>query len=99
MQVSVLVEPIKGNGYRASAPRPFNISSQGSTRDEALDKLRTRIQAILKNGTELVAMDIGPETHPLAEFAGMFKDDPYFKDVLKIMAQNRRQTNENSKVP
>src|SRR6185369_11560428 len=76
VQVSVLVERISDNGYRARGSNPFPITARGATREEALDKLRAKIQAKLQNGTELVALEIGPRPHPWLEFAGMFKDDP-----------------------
>src|SRR2546430_5237944 len=99
MQVPVLVERIKGNGYRARGKEPFAVSARGATREEALAKLRAKIQTRLKNGTEIVGLEVGPQPHPLAEFAGMFKDDPDFEDVLKIMADNRKSMNEDPAVP
>lgn len=99
MQIPVLLERVKGNGYRARGAEPFAISAKGPTRLEALAKLRAKIETRLKNGTEIVGLEVGPQTHPLAEFAGMFKDDPDFKDVLKIMADNRKKMNEDANVP
>jgi predicted RNase H-like HicB family nuclease len=99
MQIPVLVERVKGNGYRARGKDPFAVSARGATREEALAKLRAKIQTRLKNGTEIVGLDVGPQPHPLAEFAGMFKDDPLFEDVLKIMAENRKRMNEDPDVP
>jgi hypothetical protein len=99
MQIPVLVERLKGNGFRARGKEPFAVSARGSTREEALAKLRVKIQTRLKNGTEIVGLEVGPEPHPLAEFAGMFKDDPDFEDVLKIMADNRERVNEDPDVP
>ena len=99
MQIPVLVERVKGNGYRARGKDPFAVSARGATREEALAKLRAKIQTRLKNGTEIVGLEVGPQPHPLAEFAGMFKDDPDFKDVLKIMADNRKKMNEDPDVP
>jgi predicted RNase H-like HicB family nuclease len=99
MQIPVLVEKMKGNGYRARGAEPFALSAKGSTRDEALTKLQTKIQARLKNGTEIVGLEVGQQPHPLAEFAGMFKDDPLFEDVLKIMAENRKRMDEDPDVP
>ncbi len=99
MQIPVLVERVKGNGYRARGKDPFAVSARGATREEALAKLRAKIQTRLKNGTELVGLEVGPQPHPLAEFAGMFKDDPDFEDVLKIMADNRKRMNEDPDVP
>jgi predicted RNase H-like HicB family nuclease len=98
MQIPVLVERVKGNGYRARGKDPFAVSARGATREEALAKLRAKIQARLKNGTEIVGLELGPQPHPLAEFAGMFKDDPDFDDVLRIMADNRKSMNEDPDV-
>lgn len=99
MQIPVLVKRIKGNGYQAQGNEPFRVSARGATRKEALAKLRAKIEARLKNGTELVGLEVGAQPHPLAEFAGMFKDDPHFEDVLKIIAENRRKMDEDPNVP
>src|SRR5436190_22676766 len=99
MQIPVLIERVKGNGYRARGKEPFVVSAKGATREEALAKLRAKIQTRLKNGTEIVGLEIGAQPHPLAEFAGMFKDDPDFEDVLKVMAENRKRMNQDPDVP
>jgi predicted RNase H-like HicB family nuclease len=99
MQIPVLVERIKGNGYRARGKDPFALSARGETREEALANLRTKIQARLSKGTEVVGLEIDPVPHPLAEFAGMFKDDPLFEDVIKIIAQNRKAMDEDPNIP
>src|SRR5271168_4884090 len=91
MQIPVLVERVKCNGYRARGTEPFAVSARGSTREEALAKLRAKIQTRLKNGTEIVGLEVGQEPHPLAEFAGMFKDDPLFDDWRKAIAAYCRQ--------
>jgi hypothetical protein len=91
MQIPILLERVKGNGYRARGTEPFAVSAKGATRAEALAKLRAKIQARLKNGTEIVGLEVGPQAHLLAEFAGMFKDEPDFEDLLKIMADNRKR--------
>src|SRR3979490_1331680 len=94
MQIPVLVEQLKGNGYRARGKDPFAVSAKGATREEALAKLRAKIQDRLKNGTEIVALEVGPQPHPLAKFAGMFKDDPLFDDWQKAIAAYRRQVDD-----
>ena len=60
MQIPVLVERVKGNGYRARGKEPFTVSARGATREEALAKLRAKILTRLKNGTEVMALEIGP---------------------------------------
>jgi hypothetical protein len=99
MQIPVLVERVKGNGYRARGKDPFAVSAKGATREEALAKLRKKIQTRLINGTEIVGLEVGQQAQPLAEFAGMFQNDPDFEDVLKIMADNRKRMNEDADVP
>ena len=91
MKISVLVERVKRNGYRARGTEPFAVSARGSTREEALAKLRKKIQARLRKGTELVDLEVGPPSHPWMQFAGMFKDDPQIEDWVKSMAEYRQQ--------
>jgi len=91
MQIPVLVERVKGNGYRARGMEPFAVSAKGSTRAEALAKLRAKIETRLKKGSELVGLDIGPQPHPWMEFGGMFKDDPWSEDWVQSMAEYRQQ--------
>ena len=91
MQIPVLVEKIRGNGYRARGTEPFALSARGSTREEALVKLRTKINARLKKGTELVGLEVGAENHPWMKFAGMFKDDPLFDDWQKAIEEYRKR--------
>lgn len=92
MQIPVLVERIGRNGYRAKGQEPFGVSAKGATREEALAKLRAKIEGRLKkNGVELVGLDVGPSPHPWMEFAGMYKDDPWIEDWVQSMAEHRQQ--------
>lgn len=100
MQIPVLIERIAGNGYRARGSEPFAISARGATREEALAKLRRRIQARLERGAELVGLEIGPEANPWIDFAGMYSaDDPVVQDWKKAMAEYRRKTDEHPELP
>ena len=91
MPIQVLIEPLKNNGFRATNGGPLAVSVEAPTRDEALAKLRQQFQKRLKNGTELIAIPLSTEEHPLAKFAGMFRGDPDFAAVRKIIAENRRK--------
>jgi hypothetical protein len=91
VQVSVLLDRVKGNGYRARGTEPFAITAKGSTREEALTKLRAKIQAILKEGTEVVVLEIGSEPNPWMEFAGMYKDDPWIDDWKRSVEEYRQK--------
>ena len=99
MQISVLVEPVAGNGYRAQGAEPFGFSAEGATREEAIAKVRQLCQARLSGGAEMVTVEVGSGTHPWLPFAGMFKDDPDFQDVVKIIAENRQTMDKDPNVP
>jgi predicted RNase H-like HicB family nuclease len=99
MQIPILVERIKGNGYRARGSEPFPVTAKGATREEALTKIRAKIQARFKEGTELVGLEVGQETNPWIEFAGMFKDDPLIDDWKKAMAEYRQKVDEDPEYP
>jgi hypothetical protein len=91
VQIPVLVEKVKGNGYRAVGAEPFSVSAKGATREAVLAKLRAKIEARVKKGADLVTLQIGPLAHPWMEFAGMFKDDPRIDDWVQSMAQYRQE--------
>ncbi len=99
MQIAVLVEPIANNGYRARGAEPFALSAEGATREEALAKFKNQLADRLRAGAVLVPVDVPTEPHPLAAFAGMFKEDPDFKEVQDIIAENRRRMDEDPTVP
>ena len=98
MAIPVLIEPLANNGFRATSGPPLEVSVEAPTRDEALAKLRKKLGKRLKNGAELIALDLAhaAEQNPWVRFAGMFKDNPMFDEVLEIMAENRRKDDTDS---
>jgi hypothetical protein len=91
MQIPILLERVKGNGYRARGNGPFAVTARGATREEALARLRAKIERRLKKNAEIVGLDIGPQQHPWLEFAGMFKDDPWIEDWKKSVEEYRQK--------
>jgi len=91
MHIPVLIEPVAGNGFRARGMEPFALSGEGPTREEALAKLRDQLDARLKNGAEIVGLEVPAPPNPWVEFAGMFKDDPLFDDWQKAIEEYRRE--------
>ncbi|CAC5345136.1 MULTISPECIES: hypothetical protein [Planktothrix] len=70
----------------------LDCKAKGSSREAALEQLLEQVNAILKQG-EIVQLEIPlpkPE-HPWMKFAGMFKDDPYFDEMLKDIEDYRRE--------
>lgn len=91
MQIPILIEPMNGTGYRSRGGEQFALSAEGTTREEVLAKLRDQLDAHLRNGSEVFSLDVSVEPHPLARFAGMFKDDPLFESWQKSIAKYRRE--------
>ena len=90
MQIPILIERVNGNGYRSRGGEPFNLSAEGATREEVLAALRQQLHERLSTGAEVVSLEVAAEPHPLARFAGMFKDDPLFGSWQKSIAKYRR---------
>jgi hypothetical protein len=99
MEIPVLIERIAGNGYRAKTGQPLSLVAKAPTRNQAIAKLQEKLQARLRKGGEIVSVELPPSPHPWMEFAGMFKDDPYFVEVLEIMAENRRKMDRDPEIP
>ena len=61
--------------------------------------VHTLANYIRTSGAEVVTVEVGPASHPWLPFAGMFKDDPDFQDVLQIIADNRKKVDEDESIP
>lgn len=100
MQIPVVIEPLDGNGYRARGGEPLVLSAEGATREEALGKLRDLIRLRIASGIQIVPLELPTADHPLAPFAGMYReDDPLVKEWLQIMAENRRKLDADPDAP
>jgi predicted RNase H-like HicB family nuclease len=96
MQIPILIERMKGNGYLARGGEPLAVTAEGDTQEEALANLREKLQAKLCNGAVLVPLDLPAQAHPLAEFVGMFKDDPWIEEWKKSMKAYRKKRDSGS---
>lgn len=99
MQIPVLIEPVAGNGYRARGGEPLAVVVEAPTREEALAKLQEALQARLRNGAEIVPLEVAPPKHPWMEFAGMFENDPLLEEWKEAMAEYRREVEEDPDYP
>ena len=81
--------------YTATVPALPGCRSQGMTEEEALQNLQTVIAEFLSRVTvatvEVKAPPKGLSPHTWARFAGMWKDDPSFDDLLAQIEENRRK--------
>ena len=92
MEIPVLIEPVAGNGYRASGASPFAFIAEGATKEEALRKLHDLIKGKLSAGSEVTRLEITAVDNPWLAMAGMWDlQDPLIKEWKQVMAENRRQ--------
>ena len=98
MQIPILIEKIENNGYRASGGQPLALSAEGNTQDEALANLAAKLKDRLQSGV-VVPLDLPVQTHPLAEFVGMFKGDPLIKSWKKSMKAYRKARDKDADKP
>ncbi|MBW3597572.1 MAG: hypothetical protein KY475_09890 [Planctomycetes bacterium] len=95
MHIPILIDPISDGGFRASTGAPLELQAEAPSRDEAVDKLRQLIERRIAAGSELAALSIDGTEHPLARFAGIFKDEPLLQEWKDAMAEYRRQADAN----
>lgn len=99
MQIPVLIEAVAGNGFRAQVGQPLALSAEGATADEALQRLHELVNHRLAQGAQLVPLEVAAAAKPWMQFAGMFKEDPYFEDWQRAIAEYRRQVDEDPDTP
>jgi hypothetical protein len=95
VELATIVEPITGNGYRASGAGGLSLglSAEGATPGEALANLGKLVQARITTGAALVPLQV-PPPHPFAQDAGYLRDDPLLDDWKNAMADARRRLDE-----
>jgi predicted RNase H-like HicB family nuclease len=90
MHIPVLIEPVDNNGYRVTTGQPLGLAAEGATREEALEQFRQALTTRLQSGAELALVEVPVAEHPLASYAGMFKDNPLFDAWQQAIDDYRR---------
>lgn len=95
MQLTVLVERIDDHTYRAETAQPILLTTEGRTRDEALERLLKLAQQRLAAG-EMVHLELSDVSvsHPWLPYAGIWRDHPDVDALLDNIADYRRQLDE-----
>lgn len=95
MNIPVVLEPVAGNGYRASGS-PFDLTAEGATKEETLAKLRALIQQRLAAGAQLVEIDVKmSKERPWMRFAGTWQpDDPFIERWKQAVEEYRQKMDE-----
>ena len=92
MDVSVMLEQIQGNGYRATALVPTPLVAEAPTREEAVDKIRGLIGERLSHAEFIhveVPANAGP--NPWLDIAGTWRDHPDVDKVIENIQAYRRE--------
>ncbi|MBN3940258.1 MAG: hypothetical protein V7L21_12930 [Nostoc sp.] len=86
----VLIENQQDGEVSATVLGLPDFQGSGVTKEEALEKL---IQLLQERKPEIVTLEIEPTQteHPWMKFAGMFKDDPQFDEMLAYIEADRRE--------
>lgn|SRR5262245_34597307 len=91
MRIPVLVEPVANNGFRAKAGEPLPLSAEGATPEEAVRNLRSAIDRQLKNGKQLLSLEIA-SANPWLAMAGIHDpNDSLVQEWKKEMAAYRQE--------
>ncbi|MGF1992554.1 MAG: type II toxin-antitoxin system HicB family antitoxin [Nostoc sp. ZfuVER08] len=88
---SVLIEA-KENGYQATVWGLPDCQVFSATREEALKNLHELVNSRFQN-VEIVTQEIeaAKSEHPWMKFAGKYKDDPQFDDMLADIEAYRQE--------
>ena len=91
MQIAVLVEPNRPQGFRATAPTHPNYSAEGPTEDAAIQLLRDQLGERFKQA-RMVTVEVPIKTDkPWMAAAGCLKDQPDQAAYQEAIRDYRRQ--------
>lgn len=96
MEIPVIVEPVAGNGYRAIGTTGLSVGliAEGTTREEAMEKLRELVKVRAAKGAEIRPLHVAPGPHPFSDQAGWLRGDPMYDAWRQAMEDYRRQLDE-----
>ena len=96
MQIAVLIEPNRQQGFRATAPTHPDVAAEGPTEDAAVQMLSDRLIEKLKQA-RMVTVEIPVKTDkPWMAAAGCLKDEPDQAAYRDAILEYRRQVDADS---
>ncbi|MDJ0619509.1 MAG: type II toxin-antitoxin system HicB family antitoxin [Calothrix sp. MO_192.B10] len=93
LNYSILIEAKEG-GYQATVWGLPDCQVFATTKEEAINNLQELVNTRLQNVeivTQEIEIEMPKKEHPWMKFAGMFKDDPMFDEVLADIEEYRRE--------
>lgn len=96
MEIPVIVEPVAGNGYRATGAGGLSVglTAEGASPAEAIDRLAAQVQARLTAGAELAQLRVSVNSAPWQQDAGYLCEEPLYEPWREAMEENRRKVDE-----
>jgi hypothetical protein len=93
MEVPVIVEPVVGNGYRATGAGGLSVglSAEGATAAEAVDRLAEQVRARLHAGATIADVRVAATAASWGNDAGYLRDDPLYEPWREAMEEHRRK--------
>lgn len=95
MNLTVLIEQIDHQRFRAATGEPISLAAEGDSREEALERLRQLAEERLADA-ELVVVEMpGVERpNPWTSFAGIWKDRTDMDEFVEAIQEYRREIDE-----
>jgi hypothetical protein len=96
VEVPVIVEPVSGDGYRATGAGGLSLglSAEGATAAEAIDRLADQIRMRVNAGAKLAEVSVAASAAPWRQDAGYLHDDPLYEPWRAAMEEYRRHLDE-----
>lgn len=100
MEISVIVEKVHGNGFRARVSIPDALSIEGPSRDAVLTGMKALLQQKLTE-VEVVRLhvDVPGEDNPWLAVAGMWNNNPDALEAEEYSRQYRQQVDADPERP
>jgi hypothetical protein len=101
VELSVLIEPVAGNVYRALGTEglTFGLTAEGATYEEAMDRLGELVKARISGGAAIRPLQVPPGPRPWSRFAGALRGDPLLGAWKQAMEEYRRKLDEDLDAP
>lgn len=95
VDVPVIIEPVTGNGYRATGAGGLSVglSAEGTTAAEAIDRLAEQVRTRLHGGAMLTDLSVAAAS-PWKQDAGYLLCDPLYESWRDAMEEQRRKLDE-----
>jgi hypothetical protein len=96
MEIPVVIEPVTGNGFRATGAGGLSVglTAEGSTAAEAIDRLAEQVRTRLQAGAQLAELSVAADAAPWRQDAGYLQNDPLYESWREAIKEYRRKLEE-----